>query len=61
MFLVKNNFGCIFIKLKCMCLQTGPGDLKNTKHLKFDIQQIFYTSLNILKTNTFFKISETRQ
>ena len=38
----KNIFGCIFIKLKCMCLRTGPGDLKkHTKHLKFDIRQIF--------------------
>ena len=41
-FFVKNIFGCIFIKSKCMCLRTGPGDLKNTKHLKFDIRQIFY-------------------
>ena len=40
-----NVFGekmlCIFIKLKCKCLRTGPGDLKNTKHLKFDIGKIF--------------------
>ena len=41
-FFVKNIFGRIFIKSRCMCLRTGPGDLKNTIHLKFDIQQIFY-------------------
>ena len=33
-FYEKNIFGCIL-------LRTGPGDLKNTKHLKFDIWQIF--------------------
>ena len=37
----ENIFGCVFIKSKCMCLQTGPGDLKNTKHLKFDFLCIF--------------------
>ena len=38
-------FWCIFIKVKCRCLQIGPGDLTNTKHFKFDIRQIFYASL----------------
>ena len=42
-FCEKKFFGCIFIKSKCICLRTGPGDLKNNKHLKFDIRQIFYT------------------
>ena len=45
-FLWKNIFGCIFIKSNCMCLRTGPGDIKNTKHLKFDRRQIF---TNVLK------------
>ena len=27
---LKNIFGCIFIKLKCRCLPTGPGDLKTS-------------------------------
>ena len=27
-FCEKGIFGCIFIKSKCMCLQTGPGALK---------------------------------
>ena len=37
----KNSIEFIFIKLKCRCLQTGPGDLRNTTFLKFDIMQIF--------------------
>ena len=42
-FLWKNIFGCIFIKSKCMCLRTGPGDLK--KHQTFEIWYTadFYT------------------
>ena len=52
-FLRKNIFGCIFIKSKCMCLQTGPGDSKNTKHLNFDIRQIFYAFLKKWKKITY--------
>ena len=40
-FLVKNSFWCIFIQLKRRGLRTGPGDFKYTKHLKFDLRQIF--------------------
>ena len=55
----KNIFWCIFIKLKCRCVQTGPGNLKHTKHLKFDIRQFFYTSVKNEKIFfTFFEISE---
>ena len=35
-FFVKNIFGCIFIKSKCMYLRTGPGDIKK-KHQTFKI------------------------
>ena len=60
----KKKIGCIFIKLKCSCFRTGPGNLKNMKHLKFDIRQIFYTSLKKMKKVTFFEnieiVSNTR-
>ena len=52
----KNILGCIFIKLKCMCFRTGPGDLK--KHQTFEIS---YTAgfLHIFKKmkekNHFFR------
>ena len=39
-FLVEKNWGAFFIKLKCRCLRSGLGVFKNTKHLKFDKQQI---------------------
>ena len=40
-FFVEKYFWELFIKSKCMWLRTGPGDLKNNKHLKFDKRQIF--------------------
>ena len=52
----KNVFGCTFIKSKCRFLRTGPGDLKNTKHLKFDKRQIFYASLKNGKKIHFSRI-----
>ena len=36
-----------------MCIQTGPDDLKNTKHLKCDIRQIFDAFLNKMEEFTF--------
>ena len=47
--------GSIFIKMKCRCLRTGPGDLIiNTKHLKFECEyfliQQYYTYVWLLKT-----------
>ena len=47
--------GAFFIKLKCRCFQTGPGDFKNTKHLKFDRRQIFYASLKTAKKSHFLE------
>ena len=38
-----------------MCLQTGPGDLKITKHLKFDIRQIFLRIFEIMEKNHIFR------
>ena len=46
----------ISIKLKCTCLPTGPGDLNNTKHLKFDLRQIFYLSLKNKNKSHFARI-----
>ena len=44
-----------------MCLRTGPGDLKNTKHLKSEIRQIFYALLKNGKKFTNFDNFENRQ
>ena len=34
-FLKKKSFGVVFVKSKCMWLQTGLRGLKNTEQLKF--------------------------
>ena len=44
-----------------MLLQTGPDDLKNTKHLKFDIWQFFDAFLKKWKKITFSENFENRQ
>ena len=48
----KNGFELSFIKVKCMPLQTGLLDLKNTKQLKF---LLMVDSLRIFKSIVFFK------
>ena len=44
-----------------MCLRTGPGDLKNTNHLKFDIWQIVCAFLKKMEKITFSENFENRQ
>ena len=57
----KNVFGCIFIKMKCMCLQNGPGDLKTPNIWNLNIRQIFYAFFKKNEKITFFENFENSQ
>ena len=57
-FLWKNIFGCIFIISKCMCLRTGPGDLKtpNIWNLRYCIFFYAFLKKNVKKNHIFIEI-----
>ena len=53
-FCEKIILGAFLSNRGALCLQTDPGDLKNPKHLKFDIRQIFTNFKKNEKKNHIF-------
>ena len=57
----KMDLSVVLKQVKCMWLQSGLLDLKNTEQLKFSLMVYFYAFLKVLHFSFFFGIFEIHQ